>query len=83
MNFRREFVLFPIHKGERPGRHRVDFLIENKIVLEVKCKAITSHDDYSQAKRYLKQLNLALGLLVNFREIRLNPKRVLNSTGKE
>jgi len=40
-------------------------------------------EDYEQVQRYLKTLNLALGILVNFRDERIYPKRVLNGGGKE
>ena len=81
--YKREFVLAGIHAGEKIGRHRVDFLIEEKIVLEVKYRRFLRKEDYVQVKRYLETLNLALGILVNFREERLHPKRVLNGGGKE
>ena len=38
-----------------------------------------SRQDYYQIKRYLVTLNLHLGILVNFKQLRLAPKRVLNS----
>lgn len=79
----REYVIQPAHKGETIGRHRVDFLIDNKIILEIKCKRFLNRDDYYQIKRYLTQLNLKLGVLSNFQEERLHPKRILNSLGKE
>ncbi len=81
--FVREFNLQPIHRGEHNGRHRVDFLIEDKIVLEIKTKKFLTKEDYYQVQRYLKHLNLKLGILVNFRDERLHPKRILNSVGKE
>lgn len=83
IQYKREFVLQPMFEGERAGRHRVDFLVENKIVLELKCRRFLQKEDYEQVQRYLNTLNLALGILVNFREERINPKRVLNGGGKE
>lgn len=55
----------------------LDFLIENKIVIEFKSKAFLLKEDYFQIQRYLHILNLELGLLVNFRNPYLQPKRVL------
>lgn len=81
--YNRECVLAPIHTGEKPGRHRVDFIIDNRVLLETKCKHYLTREDYFQIKRYLTHLNLKLGILVNFREDRLHPKRILNGTGKE
>ena len=56
----------------------VDFLIDNKIVLEFKAKNFLTKEDFIQTKRYLVTMNLQLGILVNFRQTRLSPKRVLN-----
>jgi GxxExxY protein len=55
-----------------------DFIIEDKIILEFKAKNFIDKEDYYQMKRYLTTLNLQLGIIVNFRQYRLAPKRVLN-----
>ncbi len=60
-------------------KNRSDFLIEKSIVLEMKVKTFTNQTDYYQVKRYLEILNLKLGILVNFRQKYLSPKRILNS----
>jgi len=83
ISYKRELVLSSINIEEEYGRHRVDFLIDNKIVLEIKCKRFLVKNDYYQLRRYLQILNLSLGILVNFREDRLHPKRILNSSGKD
>ncbi|OGM99868.1 MAG: hypothetical protein A2736_02405 [Candidatus Yanofskybacteria bacterium RIFCSPHIGHO2_01_FULL_41_27] len=57
----------------------MDFLVDNKIVLEIKSKSILEKKDYYQLKKYLETKKLKLGLLVNFRDKYLKPKRVLNS----
>lgn len=59
--------------------YKTDFLIDNKIIIETKSKPITNKDDYYQLKRYLEAKELRLGLLVNFRDKYLKPKRILNS----
>lgn len=58
--------------------NRVDFVIDNKILLECKAKPIITKQDYYQILRYLKASNIRLGLLVNFRNSYLRPKRILN-----
>ncbi|MBI2436433.1 MAG: GxxExxY protein [Candidatus Magasanikbacteria bacterium] len=55
----------------------VDFFVENKIVLELKRKKIITKEDYYQVQRYLQIMDLKLGLLVNFQEEFLKPKRVV------
>jgi len=78
--YEREKLLPQSFRGEHPGRNKVDFLIEDKIVLEIKSKRILLKEDYYQLKRYLVSLNKKLGILVNFRDKYLKPKRVLNSS---
>jgi GxxExxY protein len=58
----------------------IDFIIEDCIILELKVKSILTKDDYYQLKRYLISLNKKLGLLVNFRDTYLKPKRILNKS---
>ncbi len=58
--------------------NRVDFFVENKILIEFKVKRILLKEDYYQMKRYLKATKMKLGLLVNFRDKYLKPRRILN-----
>ncbi len=55
----------------------LDFVVDDKIVLEVKAKRILTKADYFQTQRYLQCLDARLGLLVNFRSINLKPVRVI------
>ena len=57
-----------------------DFIIEDCVVLELKAKSVVTKDDYYQLKRYLVSSDKKLGLLVNFRDTYLKPKRVLNNS---
>lgn len=59
------------------GRNQVDFVIEDKILLERKAKPFITKEDYYQVMRYLKASKKKLGLLVNFRNKYLRPKRIL------
>ena len=56
-----------------------DFVIEDKIILELKAKQIVTKEDYDQLQRYLQIAGKELGLLVNFRRKYLEPKRILNT----
>ena len=55
-----------------------DFIVENRVLLELKAKPFIEKSDYYQVMRYLELANLELGLIVNFRSYYLKPKRVLN-----
>ena len=83
VKYEREKILPISFEGEKIGRNKVDFLIENTIILEIKAKRIIERNDYYQIKRYLSALNKKLGILVNFRDKYLHIKRVLNSQVNE
>lgn len=57
--------------------NRLDFLINDRIILEVKAKPFLLKDEYYQVKRYLDVLGLELALLVNFQDKYLKPRRIL------
>lgn len=79
IKYEREKFLPASFIGELNNRSRIDFLIDNKIVLEVKCKPFIIKQDYYQVRRYLDCLNKKLGILVNMRNYYIKSKRVLNS----
>lgn len=55
----------------------VDFIIEDKIILEIKAKRLLEKIDFYQAQRYLQATNLKLGLLINFRNRYIKPVRIV------
>jgi len=57
--------------------NRVDFLVDGKIILELKAKNTVSREDYYQTQRYLQMSNVKLGLIVNFGVKYLKPIRVV------
>jgi GxxExxY protein len=75
ISFTREL---PIKTANRKSNF-ADFLIENRILVELKVKPFIEKQDYYQILRYLEILDIELGLLVNFRDRYLKPKRVLNA----
>ena len=80
LDYKRELpVNFKI-EGEVIKGNRIDFIINDKILIEIKAIPFITKKDYYQTMRYLTVLNLKLGLLVNFRSEYLKPKRVLNSS---
>jgi GxxExxY protein len=83
INYEREKILPSSFEFEVEGRNKIDFLIENKIILEIKAKRFLTKEDYYQIKRYLNASNKKLGIIVNFRQKYIIPKRILNSSVKE
>ena len=60
------------------GKYLLDFLVENKVVLEIKRNEHFSRDNIEQALNYLKALNLQLAMLVHFGKNRVIFKRIVN-----
>jgi len=59
--------------------NRVDFMIADQILIDFKAKPFITREDYYQMRRYLEIAKFKLGLIVNFRQTYLKPKRILNS----
>lgn len=54
-----------------------DFLIDDKVVVEIKAKEFIGKTEYYQLQRYLQSIGLKLGLLINFRSRYLKPIRII------
>lgn len=72
INYIREKNINEEIKGDR-----IDFCVENKIIIECKAKKFVTKDDYFEAQRYLQNSGKKLCLLVNFRNTYLRPKRIV------
>ena len=74
----REFEMPIFYKANQVGLRRVDFLVEEKISVEL--KAITKIEDvhFAQAINYLEAYNLEIGLLINFGNMSLEFHRLQN-----
>jgi GxxExxY protein len=60
-----------------PHRFYADFVVYEKIILEVKGTAVIADEFIAQAINYLKVSQNQLALIVNFGELRLNYKRII------
>jgi GxxExxY protein len=75
----RELEMSIFYDGFEIGKRRVDFLVERKVMVEI--KALTALEDVhlAQAINYLEAYNLEIGLLLNFGAKSLQYRRVINS----
>ncbi len=78
IQYLREFVISNL-KLDSPKGNRVDFIVKQKVLIDLKAKNFITKEDYFQMQRYLQASGLEIGLIVNFRESHLKPKRVLNT----
>jgi len=78
IKYEREKILSRSFIGEKSGRNRLDFLVEDLIILEIKVVPFVDYKMYRQCARYLVSSNKELCLLVNFYPENLFIKRILN-----
>ena len=74
--FERQKLLPIFYREHLIGEHRLDLVVEGKLIVEL--KAISNLEDihYAIVRSYLKAANLADALLLNFATMRLLVKRV-------
>ena len=83
MSYEKELKVDLTIDSERIGKYFLDFLIDSKVILELKVKPRFTNNDYRQIRAYLESSKLKLGILVNFYGESLIYKRILNSNGFE
>jgi GxxExxY protein len=78
VDFVREVEMPIYYDGQEIGTRRADFLIEDKILVEL--KALTQLEDVhiAQGLNYLEAYKLEIGLLLNFGSKKLEFKRLTN-----
>ena len=66
IEYKRQKELEIKYKGNPIGNSRLDYLIENKVIVELKCVEAVNRIHIAQVLTYLKAENLKVGLLINF-----------------
>ena len=79
INFKRELEQNIFYDNIKVGTRIVDFLIEDKVLVELKALGEINENHYSQVLNYLKAYKLEVGLLINFGAKSLQFKRFINS----
>lgn len=79
INFNRELEQDIYYDNIKVGTRIVDFLIENKVLVELKALGEINENHYSQVLNYLKAYKLEIGLLINFGAKSLQFKRFINN----
>ncbi|MBU2028549.1 GxxExxY protein [Patescibacteria group bacterium] len=78
IKFKRQIPYKLTYKDEMIGSYRFDFLVEEKIIVELKQGNYFSKSNITQALQYLKASNLKLAILVNITSSGVKFKRILN-----
>jgi GxxExxY protein len=76
--FQREMEMPIFYEGENIGTRRVDFFVEDIIMVELKALITLEDVHLAQAMNYCQAYNLPIGLLINFGSKSLEFKRVYN-----
>lgn len=71
-------VIPMFYAGERIGSYVIDFVIENKVVLELKVAERFRIKDFQQITSYLKANDMKLGILILITREGIRYRRILN-----
>lgn len=66
LTFEEEKSLEVVYKGEKVGNYKPDFVVDGKVIVELKALPVVTHESKKQLAHYLKGAGYKLALLVNF-----------------
>src|SRR6478609_6434859 len=79
LSFEREVEMPIFYDEQNIGTRRVDFMVEEKISIELKALTKLDNVHLAQALNYLEAFKLEIGLLINFGNNRLEFKRLIKN----
>ncbi len=79
LEFMREMEMPIFYEEYEIGTRRVDFFVENKIMVELKAMSALDDTHLAQAINYLEAYRMEVGLLINFGAKSLQFKRVVKT----
>ena len=79
IHFIKELPINLTYKGDKVGMSFIDFLIEDRIVLEIKVGRFFRKTHFEQVLGYLRISNFKLGIIANFKKDGVQFYRVLNA----
>ena len=79
LSFKREMEMPVYYRNEQIGTRRVDFFVDEKIMVELKAMIKLEDVHLAQAMNYLEAYKMEVGLLINFGAKSLEFKRVHNN----
>jgi GxxExxY protein len=78
LNFKEQVPYKVLYKGENIGNNFLDFLVEDKVIVELKKNDHFSKKNIDQVVNYLKISDLKLAMLINFSKNGVLHKRLVN-----
>jgi GxxExxY protein len=82
LEFKREMEMPVFYRDRQIGTRRVDFFVENEIMVELKAVIELADVHLAQAINYLEAYNMKTGLLINFGSRSLTFNRLTNKKFK-
>jgi len=79
LGYQREMEMPVYYDGEQIGTRRVDFFVEEIVMVELKAVILLEEVHLAQAMNYLEAYKMKVGLLINFGGRSLQFKRVHNN----
>lgn len=76
LSFSRELEMPIFYRDEDIGTRRVDFFVEEKVMVEIKAVSELNNTHLAQAINYLEAYKMKVGLLINFGQNSLIFRRV-------
>ena len=75
--------IFSIETGKKLGTYVPDFIIDDKIIIEIKASSFTGLDDINQQRSYLRASKYEISYLVNFNTPKLEIKRSIYTNDRK
>jgi len=82
LEFQREQEMPIYYEGIEVGKRRADFLVEGKVMVEIKAIIKLEPVNLTQGLNYLTAYNFDIGLLINFGSTSLEYKRLFRKNKK-
>ena len=82
IDFAREVEQNIYYDGIEVGTRRADFIVANRVIVELKAQAALHDVHIAQAKNYVAAYNFETGLVINFGANSLEFKRIFNDRKK-
>ena len=74
--FSTEVEVAVMYEGQPVGRHRMDLVIDGRLIVELKTVEELNRSHYAQVRAYLKATGLPVALLVNFTKAKADYRRI-------
>ena len=68
---------FVVYQGQCIGEYLADLLVEEQLIVELKCEDQFSNEHLAQCINYLRASGMKLALLINFQKPRIEWKRII------